>query len=307
MTLLNDIVFGVGALCCVYIIINLISTILGGFSTFIGSKNLRDYGSWAIVTGSTDGIGKSIAKELAKQKINLILISRNEEKLSSVAKEITDKYNVEVKTTAVDMSLTTPADYSSIHESFAELDIGIIVNNVGLSYDHPEYLDTFDTERMWKLIHMNILPVTALTKEFMGSMSSKKKGLVVNVGSMSGMFSTPLLSVYSASKAYVHTFTDALRQEYAERNIHFQVICPMFVSTAMTGMRPSLSCPTPDNYARSAVATFGKTSFTCGYWAHSLQTTVYGLVPKFIFDMNQLKVLKKGRARFYRKQGQKKE
>ena len=146
----------------------------------------------------------------------------------------------------------------------------------------------------------------------------------MNVGSMSGLFSTPLLSVYSASKAYVHTFTDALRQEYAEHNIHFQVgrfdfitsfiyfwgnygkkeigmlfndgknpdltilhlnfifitsqvlltsqvICPMFVSTAMTGMRPSISCPTPDAYARSAVATFGKTNFTCGYWAHSLQ------------------------------------
>ncbi|XP_063685544.1 putative steroid dehydrogenase 4 [Bolinopsis microptera] len=307
MTFLNDIVFSVGAVSCVYIVINLLSTILGGLSTFVGSKNLRDYGSWAIVTGSTDGIGKSIAKELAKQKINLVLISRNEEKLSAVSKEITEKYNVEVKTTAVDMSVTTPADYTNIHNSYKDLDIGIIVNNVGLSYDHPEYLDAFDTARMWKLIHMNILPVTALTKEFVGSMSSNKKGLVVNVGSMSGLLSTPLLSVYSASKAYVHTFTDALRQEYAERNIHFQVICPMFVSTAMTGMRPSRMCPTPDAYARSAVATFGKTAFTCGYWAHSLQTTIYGLVPKFVIDSNQLKVLKKGRARFYRKQEEKKE
>ncbi|KAL5266562.1 hypothetical protein ACHWQZ_G003814 [Mnemiopsis leidyi] len=307
MTLINEIVYTVGAFCCGYFVMNILVAILDGLCTFVGSRNLRNYGSWAIVTGSTDGIGKSIAKELAKQKINLILISRSAEKLSSVAKEIADKYNVEVKTTAIDMSQTSTADYSNIHKTYADLDIGIIVNNVGLSYDHPEYLDTLDTERMWKMIHMNVLPVTALTKEFVGSMSSKKKGLVVNVGSMSGLFSTPLLSVYSASKAYVHTFTDALRQEYAEKNIHFQVICPMFVSTAMTGMRPSISCPTPDAYARSAVATFGKTNFTCGYWAHSLQTTIYGLVPKFIFESNQMKVLKRGRARFYRKQEQKKE
>merc|ERR1719204_504114 len=140
MTFINDIVFAVGALCCVYILVNLIIAILGGFNTFIGCKNLRDYGSWAIVTGSTHGIGKSIAKELAKRSINLILISRSEEKLSLVTKEITDKYNVEVRTTAVDMSKTTPDDYTSIYKSFSDLDIGIIVNNVGLSYDHPEYL-----------------------------------------------------------------------------------------------------------------------------------------------------------------------
>ena len=54
--------------------------------------------------------------------------------------------------------------------------------------------------------------------------TTSSPGLVVNVGSMSGMFETPLLSVYSASKAYVHTLTEALRQEYAELGIHFQVI-----------------------------------------------------------------------------------
>ena len=132
MTFFNDAVFAVGIISSVYIIYNIILCILEGIRTFIGSKNLRDYGAWAIVTGefktgtqwlllgyytsedlhscipiialesqhkfilsgSTSGIGKSIAMELAKQKINIILISRSEEKLSSVAKEITDKYNV---------------------------------------------------------------------------------------------------------------------------------------------------------------------------------------------------------------------
>lgn len=306
--ILNKCLFAIGAVYCVYIALNIVWCLFGVLKTFCGSKNLREYGAWAIVTGSTDGIGKSIAKELAKQKINLILISRSNEKLAAVAKEITDKYNVEVKTEAIDMSSTTLEDYTNLYDTYGKLDVGIIVNNVGLSYEHPEYLETIDSERMLKLIHLNIVPVTSLTKEFLANMSSKKNGLVVNVGSMSGILSTPLLSVYSASKAYVHTLTDSLRLEYSEKNIHFQVICPMFVATAMTGMRSSLSCPTPDTYARSAVATFGKTSFTTGYWPHSLQSTLYnGLVPKCIFDGMQLKTMKRGRARWYRKQEQKKE
>lgn len=304
---MENILLGAGVLFLVQCSICIFKKLYSAFSTFTGRKNLKSYGSWAIITGSTDGIGKAIAKELAKQHINLILISRNSEKLAAVSKEISEKFNVEVKTEAMDLSNTSPSQYGELYLNFGKLDIGIIVNNVGLSYDHPEYLDTLDTDRLWKMIHMNVMPATALTKEFLGNMVSNKKGLVVNVGSMSGMFETPLLSVYSASKAYVHTLTEALRQEYAELGIHFQVICPMYVATAMSGKRPALMCPTAEGYARSAVATFGKTGFTTGYWAHSLQTTVYGLVPRFILNSNMLKIMKRGRARWYKKQNEKKE
>jgi len=294
----------VGVMTMLYTFLTLLTKFLHVFQLYTGSADVRKYGTWAIVTGSTDGIGKAIAKELARQKINLILISRSADKLAAVAAEMGD---VKVETEAIDMSKTDQGTYDDLARKYGHLDVGIVVNNVGLSYDHPDYLDASDSDRLWNIIKMNTIPCTMLTKAFLPGMTQKKRGLVVNVGSQSGLFNTPLLSVYSASKAYVHTLTESLRQEYAEKRIDFQVICPMFVATAMTGMRKSTMCPDPATYARSAVASFGKFDFTCGYWAHAAQTALYSLAPKMYFDANQLKVMKKGRARWYKKQGEKKE
>jgi len=299
----------VGALYGSAVLLRLVLSALRALRLFVlpGANNLRRYGAWAIVTGSTDGIGKAIAAQLASQKINLLLISRSADKLAATSQELKDKYSVEVRTAAVDMSNTTIETYTTLAKDHGDLDVGIIVNNVGLSYEHPEYLDACSSDRLWKLMHINVVPGTMLIKEFIPGMVSRKKGLVVNVSSMSSVLATPLLAAYGASKSYVNCLTDSLRTEYSDKGVDFQVICPMFVSTAMSGMRVTLQCPTPTTYAKSVIRTFGLTDFTCGYWPHELTVALYSLVPSFIMNSNQLTHMKKARARWFKKQAAKKE
>merc|ERR1712048_315786 len=110
--------------------------------------NLKKFGSWAVITGATDGIGKAIAKQLAKQGLNLVMISRFEDKLKATAEEIGSE-KIEIKTISYDFS--DPDDYDRIAGQLKNLDIGILVNNVGMSYDHPDYYLKFDEKYFDKM------------------------------------------------------------------------------------------------------------------------------------------------------------
>ena len=299
---------GIGLAWCVFILYKMLFGTVKIVKTFCFGKNLREYGTWAIVTGGTDGIGKALAMELAKQKINLLLISRTASKLEAVAEEISKKHGVEVKVETIDMSDTTLDTYQMVFDKYGALDIGIIINNVGVALSHPDYLDACDDAEIWKMLHINIVPVTALTKVFLPNLIKKQTGLVVNVSSSSSTVKAPLLSVYSATKSYVQVLSECLMKEYAEKGIHFQSLNPLFIKTNLTGaIKESLSVPNAEKYARHAVATLGKTVVTSGYWCHSLMLAALEVAPQFVVDMNVNTPLQRGRARWYRKQDEKKE
>lgn len=106
---------------------------IGAFLFNLGRVDLRSYGQWAIITGCTDGIGKAYAEYIAKEGINLVLISRTLEKLNEQASELRDKFNIKTKVIAADF--TEPDSiYPNIRAQIANLDIGILINNVGIGY-----------------------------------------------------------------------------------------------------------------------------------------------------------------------------
>ncbi|XP_060518967.1 hydroxysteroid dehydrogenase-like protein 1 [Cylas formicarius] len=245
----------------------------------------KKFGSWALITGSTDGIGKAYALELAKRGMNIVLVSRNINKLRDAQREIESKYSVKTKAIQVDFSVDKDAT-QIVKKELQDLPIGILVNNVGKQYEYPMYLGEVPEKELWDIINVNVGAVTLMCRAFIEDMKQRGRGAIVNVSSGSEIQPLPLMTVYAATKTYVRNFTLALRSEYAPHGITIQHLAPMFVATKMNHFsekinRKSLFVPDAESYARYAVATLGKMDNSTGYWTHGLQTFLCEIPPEW--------------------------
>uniref|UniRef100_A0A8D3DRM7 Hydroxysteroid (17-beta) dehydrogenase 12b n=1 Tax=Scophthalmus maximus TaxID=52904 RepID=A0A8D3DRM7_SCOMX len=261
-------------------------------------------GPWAVVTGATDGIGKAYAEELARRGFSIVLISRSQEKLDDVSKAISSKCGVETKTIAADFSAVDI--YAKIEEGLAGLEIGVLVNNVGISYSYPEFflnlpdLDTFiDT-----MVNVNITSVCQ--RLLFIPRVSRKKGAVLNISSGSGMYPVPLLTVYSASKAFVDFFSRGLQAEYKSKGIIIQSVLPFFVATKLSKIRrATLDKPSPQRYVAAELNTVGLQTQTNGYLPHAIMGWVTtALLPAKILNSYLMGMGLSQRARYLKKQKQ---
>lgn len=266
----------IGKLTVVYLAARVGYSFLKGiYSSFVAASlglgvNLKKQGEWAVVTGATDGIGKAYAFALARRGMNLVLISRTPYKLQNVAAEINSKYSKETK--IIDVDFTKVDIYERIQNELKGLDIGVLVNNVGMSYDHPEYFTQVDDDLCTRLINCNIQSVSQMTRIVLPGMAERKRGLIINLASLSAVIPAPFLAVYAATKAYVESLSESLSVEYASKGVTIQCVLPGFVVSNMSKLkRPTLMAPTPDAFVRSTLKTTGIEKRTAGYFMHKLQ------------------------------------
>ena len=177
-----------------------------GHALGMGVKWCPSPNTWAVITGATDGIGKAYAQKMAKMGYNLLIISRNEEKLNKTKEEILSKHKKcsHIRTLAVDF--TKPDIYERLESSINDLeDIHVLVNNVGISYTYPEYFTAIPESRQLieSIINCNVISMTRIIQMVLPKMEAKRRGVIINLSSYSASYSMPLLSIYSSSKIYV--------------------------------------------------------------------------------------------------------
>ncbi|GKV14659.1 hypothetical protein SLEP1_g25499 [Rubroshorea leprosula] len=273
------------------------------------AKDLKKYGSWALVTGPTDGIGKAFAFQLARKGLNLVLVGRNREKLKDVSDSILAKYGkVQIKTVVVDFSGDLDEGVKRIKEAIEGLDVGVLINNVGVSYPYARFFHEVDEELLKNLIKVNVEGTSKVTQAVLPGMLKRKKGAIVNIGSGAAIVipSDPLYAVYAATKAYIDQFSRCLYVEYKKSGIDVQCQVPLYVATKMASIRrSSFFVPSSDCYAKAAMRWIGYEPRCTPYWPHSLLWALASLLPESAIDAWRLpfclKIRKRGLLKDSRK------
>ncbi|KAI3720378.1 hypothetical protein L6452_21294 [Arctium lappa] len=276
---------------------------------FRPSKNLKKYGSWALVTGSTDGIGKAFAFELAKKGLNLILVGRNPSKLEGVSSEIKSKFvKTQIKEVVFDLSGDLSEGIKKISEAIEGLDVGILINNAGVSYPYARFFHEVDDQLLSSLIKVNVEGTTKVTQAVLPQMLKRKKGAIVNIGSGAAIVipSDPLYAVYAASKAYIDQFSRCLYVEYKNSGIDVQCQVPLYVATKMASIkRSSFFVPSASGYAKAGLRWLGHEPRCTPYWPHSVIWALLYMLPEAAVDAWRLnfclKIRKRGQLKDSRK------
>ncbi|PRQ40077.1 putative very-long-chain 3-oxoacyl-CoA reductase [Rosa chinensis] len=240
-------------------------------------KNLKDYGSWAIVTGSAQGIGKVLALELASKGLNLVLIDKNHSALEATSNEIHEEFGgrVEIKNMVIDLAKLSGKEIANaIEDGIRGLDVGVLINNAGIGYPYARFFHEVDLELMENIIKVNLGAVTWVTRVVLPGMLKKKKGAILNISSNSSQLpSFPLYTLYSTTKAYISMFSRCISLEYKQQGIDIQCQIPFFVATSLTKHLRGLSwfMSSPEKFSKASVRWIGYEPVCNPYWWHSVQ------------------------------------
>jgi len=184
---------------------------------------------YALVTGGTSGIGYELAKLLAKDGFNLVIAARNQGELSLVSKEFTKQYGIEVITISKD--LFNPESAFELYDEIQSknITIDILVNDAGQG-QYGEFIDT-DIRKELSIINLNISSLVVLTKLFLKDMVKKGSGKILNLSSVASKAPGPWQSVYHGTKAFVQSFTEAVRSEVKDSGVTVTALLPGATAT----------------------------------------------------------------------------
>ncbi len=185
---------------------------------------IGDKGRYALVTGATSGIGYELAKLLAADGKDLVIIARDKDSLEAVKTEIENKYRTKVKILPRDLSVSSaPLDIFSELEK-ENISVDVLVNNAGFVV-YGLFSET-DLQKELGMIQLYVSTLTYMTKLFLSNMLENKSGWILNVSSGMALLPVPLVSVYSASKAYILYLSEALANELEGTGVTVTCLCP---------------------------------------------------------------------------------
>lgn len=266
---------------------------------FTGKKNLASLGEWAVITGASDGIGKAMAIQLAKKGFKkFLLIARNAQKLKDAATELelVSPSSITVSPLVVDFCTeSAEAIYTKVSEAVRGLSVGVLINNVGVSYPRAMYYDEVPLSLLEELVNVNVRAALLVSRAILPGMKARKQGMIVCVGSgASQVPSDPLYAAYAATKAASEAFCRALQVEAAPFGIGVQCHVPLLVTTKLSKCKtPGLMTPTTHKYAEAAVDSMTRTSccqnpVVSPYWVHGFVLWLAHWIPRHTWNKIRL-------------------
>jgi short-subunit dehydrogenase len=183
----------------------------------------------ALVTGASAGIGSALARQLAAAGHGLVLVARRKPRLDALATELRDGYGVRAETIACDLSKAAPRGRLPGRIEKLGLAVRILVNNAGFATGGPFH--EADPSRELEQVGVLVEAVVGLTSSFVPGMVDRRSGAVLNVASTAGMQPMPYSAGYSAAKAYVLAFSEAIHYELKGRGVSVTALCPGPVAT----------------------------------------------------------------------------
>lgn len=246
---------------------------------------------YALITGASKGIGKSIAHELAKQGYPLLLAARSDQELKALSDDLEVKYNIDIFYLSIDLSINGASQKITNWIKSNNYPVAVLVNNAG--YGVWGDFSASSLNDQLGMMHLNMNVVVELSHLLVPILSQQKQAYILNISSTAAYQAVPTLAVYSATKAFVLSFTRALRFELAQTSISVTCFSPGPVDTGFAA-RAGLSALNkmaekfnmqPDEVAKMAVkAMFSKKSEVIPGFTNIISVYANRILPKAFIE-----------------------
>ena len=216
-----------------------------------------------------------------------------------MATEIQEKYKVQTKVCAMDFAANKDSDYKALNKLISDLDISILINNVGQSHSIPVPFNETTEAEMRDIITINCTGTLRVTQLITPGMIQRKRGLVLTMGSFGGLLPTPLLATYSGSKAFLQQWSTSLGAELEPHGITVELVQAYLITSAMSKIRrTSATIPDPRSFVKAVLSKIGRNGgspsyaySSSPYWSHGLMayllTCITGTMGKFVVGQNK--------------------
>ncbi len=244
----------------------------------------KQYGSWALITGASAGIGRTFAEELAKKGLNLILVARRKSLLDELAQQLEQHHEISTRVIVADMSDTS--EVNRVIEQSADLEIGLVIPNAGI--ETHELFDQQSWQQVDSLLQINMAAPTRLAHHFAGQMRQRGRGGILFVSSIMAYMPSAYLAQYAASKAYIQLLAEGMHKELKSSGVDVTVLAPGLTDTDMGqsvtgGLNTMFRQPLmePEAVVQAGLSALGKCPVRIAGWMNRLNVfMVSRLLPR---------------------------